>query len=225
MTQRRRPRLEREAEILAAARQVLEQSGLSGFSIPDVAASAGVSEATVFNYFPTRRDLTFRVVSDWMLPVIERLESDLPRIEGCRARIAFFAARHLIETAAAPGMHRLHWDGYYGSTLHRINQRYARLVTWIIEKAQSEGEVAAHVDAAIFRDCLFGTLHHIGWRTLLNGRPLDLERATEAIADQLVNGIILPRHIPGEGQPADAPLDAVLTRLEALADNLSQQGR
>lgn len=221
---RRRRRAEREPEILAAARQVMESNGLSGFVVSDVAVRAGVSEATVFNYFPARHDLIFRVISDWMMPVVERLEADMPRIEGARARLAFFAARHLIETASAPGMHKLiyrelHWENYYGSTLHRLNQRYARLVTWIVDEGRRDGEVAENVDPALFRDSVFGALHHIGWRTLMNGRPLDIDLTADRIADQLFAGIA------ASAPRSRGELDAVVGRLESIVDRLSPKGR
>lgn len=191
---RRRTREQREPEILAAARELLETRGLVGTSVAEVAARVGVSEATVFNYFPTRRDLMFRVISDWMTPVIDRLETDLRRIEGVRARLGFLVERHFRDMAAAPGMHRLiyrelHWDDYYGTTLHGLNQRYSGLIVWIVNEGKRSGTLVDEADPELVRDMIFGALHHVGWRTLMNDRPLDFVAATDGIINQILRGI------------------------------------
>jgi TetR/AcrR family fatty acid metabolism transcriptional regulator len=209
-----------------AARELLETRGMEGFSIADVAARVDVSEAAVFYYFPTRRELMFRVISDWMLPVIKRLELDLPHVDGARQRFALFIARHLREMVTAPGLHRLiycemHWDKYYTSTLHRLSQRYTRVVVWIIERGKAAGEIRESVDAHLTRDLVFGGLHHVGLRTLLNGRELDIETTSEQMAEQLYLGICAtPAVAPLAHPPA---LERAITRLERLTERIERR--
>lgn len=218
---RKMTREERAPAILAAARELLETRGLVGTSVAEVAARAGVSEATVFNYFPTRRDLLFRVITDWMEPVIVRLEENVPHIAGTHARIVFFASRHLREMQSAPGMHQLiyrevHWDEYYGSTLHRLNQRYTRIVGWILKDGQRSGDVRADIDLDITRDLLFGALHHVGWRTLMNNRALDIEATANRIAGPLFSGI----RADCEGNGEVPGLKDAIVRLERAVEQL-----
>lgn len=217
-------REERAPAILAAARKLLETRGLVGTSVADVAAEANVSEATVFNYFSTRHDLISRVITDWMSPVIERLEADLAHMSdsGTCARLVFFASRHLGEMAAAPGMHQLiyrevHWDDYYLSTFHRLNQRYTRIVTRVIEEGKAAGEVRADVDVEVARDMFFGAFHHIGWRTLMNGRPLDTRATADRIGNQLFSGIAAAAAAT-RGRASD--LERAIARLEQVTDRL-----
>lgn len=223
---KRSRREDRVEEILAAARELLETKGLVGSTIADVAAQAGVSEATVFSYFRTRRHLMFRVISDWMEPAIRALEADLLLVKGVQARLEFFAARHLREMAASPGMHQLiyrelHWEDYYGSVLHRLNQRFTGIVIWIIEEGKAGGEVSPEVDAGITRDLLFGALHHIGWRTLLNDRAINIEATAVQVIGQLFSGI---RSGPPAERLSAGRLDTVVARLERVADRLGGRG-
>jgi AcrR family transcriptional regulator len=220
----KRRREEREPEILAAAREMLEAQGLVGTSVAQVAARAGVSEATVFNYFPTRRDLMFRVIADWMTPVIEQLRLDLRHVQGVQARLAMFCDRHLQETAAAPGLHRLiyrelHWENYYGSTLHRLNQSYTGLVEWILIEGRAAGEVRVDAEIPITRDMLFGALHHVGWRTLLNERSLDVPETADQIAGQIFRAVAA---MPTAENASLDPVAAVVARLERVADRLER---
>jgi TetR/AcrR family fatty acid metabolism transcriptional regulator len=222
-TRGKRARHDRQPEILAAAREVLESQGVEGFSVADVAARADVSEAAVFYHFQTRRELVFRVIADWMEPVIERLEADLRHINGVRQRLVWFMARHLQETEAAPKLHQLiyrelHWDNYYTSALHRLNQRYSQIVIWIVEQGKASGEVRHSVNAQLTRDLLFGSLHHIGWRTLLNDRKLDIEQTTEQLGEQLYLSICTTPHIE---TTANLPaLEEAIRRLEQVADRI-----
>lgn len=212
------------AEILAAARDLLETRGLSEFTIADVAKAIGVSEATVFGYFRSRRELMFQVISNWMIPAIQRMEVDVRIIDGSEARLRFFILRHLQDLANAPGLHRLiyrelHWEDYYGSPLHRLNQRYTRVALWIIEEGKRAGEIRTMIDAEIARDQIFGTLHHVGWRTLMNGRVIDVEQVASQMASQLFRGIQIE-------QPSKiGPVEEILARLEDVTGRLEQVSR
>lgn len=217
----------RSAEIVAAARDMLETQGLEGLSVAVIAQSIGVSEATVFSYFGTRRELMAAVIADWMEPVLDRLERDIPSIAGARNQLLFFTMRHLQELALSPGMHRLiyrelHWDNYYGSALHRLNQRYTSIATRVFEDGVASGEFGPHFDIGIERDMLFGAFHHIGWRTLMNGRPLDIPLAANALVNQLCTGLCAQDKRAATDNPA---LDTVLTRLEAIAERLDPANR
>ena len=214
---KRKRRDSRIAEILDAARHILETRQMADFTIAEVARLAEVSEATVFGYFGSRRELTFRVISNWMTPVADRLEVDLQAIDTSRARLHFFVLRHLHELASSPGMHRLiyrelHWDDYYGSVLHRLNQRYTRLVIWILEEGKRIGDIRKTVDCEIARDQIFGTLQHVGWRSFLNDRPLDLQTLASSIVGQIFDGLEVRR-----SATEMAHLDRAIARLERLA--------
>src|ERR1700709_2202593 len=54
----RKKRVAREA-IAASARRLFAERGFDAVTVAEVAAAAGVSEKTVFNYFATKEDLVF----------------------------------------------------------------------------------------------------------------------------------------------------------------------
>jgi TetR/AcrR family transcriptional regulator len=57
-----RPRTEREAAILQAATAIFSARGYRGARTADIASSAGVTERTLFRYFPTKDKLYRRVM-------------------------------------------------------------------------------------------------------------------------------------------------------------------
>ena len=99
--------------------------------------------------------------------------------------------------------------------MHGLNQRYARLVDSILTDGQRIGDVRPDVVIEYVRDMFFGAIQHVGERTLLNKRPLNIEAAVEAIARQLFAGI-------GIGGAASAgALSEVTRRLESVAATLA----
>ena len=216
----RRRKAFREPEILEAARALVEGQGMRDTSMADIAAKAGVSEATVYKYFPNRRELVARVISDWMVPNIERMTREAGRIEGTAERLKLLILINFRDMAENPGMHELvyrelHWEDYYGSAVHRLNQRYAHLVDSIIADGQRIGDVRTDIVAEYARDMFFGAIQHIGERTLLNKRPLNIEAAADAVARQLLAGIGV------SDASSTAALSEVTSRLERVAAELS----
>jgi len=68
-----RPRTAKEAAILAAATEIFGAKGFRDARTADIAASAGVTERTLFRYFPTKDSLYRRV----MFPAV--LAATMPR--------------------------------------------------------------------------------------------------------------------------------------------------
>ena len=58
---RRMPRDQRVAAILQEARAVLRERGSEQFPTGELAERCGVSEGTIYKYFPTKRDLLIQV--------------------------------------------------------------------------------------------------------------------------------------------------------------------
>lgn len=64
---------QRKQEILEAALNIFSKKGFDGSRTKEIAAEAGVSEATVFKYFPTKQS----ILSSLIRPVIESIAKPL----------------------------------------------------------------------------------------------------------------------------------------------------
>ena len=213
----RRRKPHREQEILQAARGVLEESGYEGAAMIEIARRAGVSEATLYNYFDSKHDLMHRVIGAWMKPSLEALEREIWLIDGVAGRLRLLATRHLREIAATPRLHRviyseLRWTDYAGSPMHRMNQRYARIVVRILQDGMRDGELNAGIDLRVARDLFFGGMEHTGWRVLLLDHEVDMETAANTLVDQFLAGLGV--------KPAGATVAATEARLSRLVDRM-----
>ena len=83
---RRLTKAEREAQILDAATKVFASKGFRAATTREIAAEAGVSEGTIYNYFDSKRDLLIAMSQRLALESFQQLD-DLPPEEDVRAYI------------------------------------------------------------------------------------------------------------------------------------------
>jgi AcrR family transcriptional regulator len=75
---RERKKVQTRAAIADAARALFLERGFDDVTVADVAEAADVSEATVFNYFPTKEDLAFYRMEDFEEEMLEAIRNRQP---------------------------------------------------------------------------------------------------------------------------------------------------
>jgi AcrR family transcriptional regulator len=88
--------LERRAGILDAAQEVFAQRGYHASSIDDIARTAGVSKALIYEHFSSKEELHLELLQSNAAALFERLAAGVPAEEPGEARLraglgAFFA--------------------------------------------------------------------------------------------------------------------------------------
>jgi AcrR family transcriptional regulator len=96
---RKSPRQERSAHtvetILAAATRVLERESLAGFNTNRVAAMAGVSVGSLYQYFPNKSSLIAALIDRQQTALAEAIEACVSAHEGRSLREALSALAEL----------------------------------------------------------------------------------------------------------------------------------
>src|SRR5438552_3035849 len=103
-----RSRLSRDrrvTDIMAAARLVLAERGYEKFLVSEVAERCGISEASIFRYFPTRRDLLIRVAETWFEELLSE-EVEPSRQRKTRERLQYLIWRNLSIIKKEPALTR-----------------------------------------------------------------------------------------------------------------------
>lgn len=158
---------DREAEILVAARAVFEQRGFEAASVAEIARRSHVAEGTIYLYCANKRDLLQRIVARWYEQLIADAEPGLAKCAGARAKLQFFAERHLYALHADAAIGRLLVSelrsvaDYPGSALRKLNARYARRLVDILREGVAEGGVSPDARLDVARDMFFGALEHM----------------------------------------------------------------
>jgi AcrR family transcriptional regulator len=206
----RRSERSRQA-ILAAASDLLTETGYSDLTIEAIAARAGVGKQTIYRWWRGKGSvildaLVETAVRDLELPDTGDLRADLRVI--VRATVAEFADPRLSATTRALTIETLADDNLAEQVRDRLLRPQLAAVESRLRAGQRAGHIRADLDLDQVVELLFGPIYH---RWLLRNGPL-----TEAYADGLVE-LVLAAVFPYQDQNVSTPRDAIQRRSSSAA--------
>jgi AcrR family transcriptional regulator len=77
------------------AAKVFNEKGFLETTIADIASAARISKGGIFHYFPTKSEILYHILSEYMDVVLEGLDKDLNNIEVGSSRIQFIIFHHI----------------------------------------------------------------------------------------------------------------------------------
>lgn len=201
--QRHQPRQARSAQrvqaILAAARQVFSAQGFQRATMAQIAEAAGVSEATVFTYFPGKRELCIQVITDWYDEISGELERDLPRLQGVHAKLAHVVRAHLVTLLAdGSGLCALVLsegraaDPELAAVLAECRRRYTAPLMQALAEGQASGDVRADMPLRLLRDLVYGSMEHVLWDAITTQKRPRIDTTAEQLTE-LIWSAVMPR--------------------------------
>ena len=222
---RRLPRDERIAKIMAVTRTMLAEKGHDGIVTAEVAKRCGVSEATIYKYFDSKRDLLIRAAEQWF---DEMLREEHRSVAG---RGALEALRQLVWRSLSvvrrePALTRfvlldLRPDPAYRSMpVFELNRRFTAQVSEALREGVRSGELRDDVPVSLLRDMIFGCIEHQTWAFLRGEGDFSVDQVTDGIATVVHRGM---RSTPAA--PAAAGRDRLgdtVARLERVAAKLEK---
>ena len=176
----------RRRDILEAARDAFDASGYAATTVDQVAAMAGVSKGSVYNYFQSKRDLFESVFVDSLAedeaewdrlvtqpsPARDKLARVLDycftRMEGYR-----IVGKLVLEFWAAAA--RESEDGHVAEGLHEMYDRYTERLSRVIREGIASGEFRSHLDVRSSARLIMATTDGIITQAIILGLPMDAE--------------------------------------------------
>lgn len=152
----------KRAAIVAAAREVFEQSGFNEARIADIAKKAGASYGSFYTYFESKEEIFREVVREVMSEMFEFSrprtgdEDPVVRIEAANRNYVESYARNarmmaVMEELAA-------YDGFTGTLMMQIRDRFVERNEESVKRLQKAGLADADMDARIAADVLGGMI-------------------------------------------------------------------
>jgi TetR/AcrR family transcriptional regulator, fatty acid metabolism regulator protein len=190
---------ERIAELVAASRALLADVGYERFLPAEVARRCGVSEATVYRYFPTKRELLVRVAETWFHEILDALEPGMNRHEGTYERLRY-VVRYAVEvvrrepTLTRYILNELRPDpAFRSTTIYQLNRRFTGIVRHVLADAVARGDFRDDVDVELLRDMIFGGIEHQSWAYLRGEGDFSIDRVTDGITTVIYRGMAADR--------------------------------
>ena len=222
----RRPPEDRMVEILTAARTVLANNGYENFLTVDVAALCGVSEATIYRYFPTKRELLVKVAEDWFGEILA-VEPQIVKEGDIFQQFRRVIRHSLMVIRQEPALSRfvlteLRADPAYRTThIYALNRRFTSAVINLVKRAVERGVFRADVSPSLVRDLIFGGIEHRTWSFLRGQGDFDVDEVADSIAKILFRGLLRTEPIdPEKFELAVSRLEADAVRLTAGLEEL-----
>lgn len=192
---------QRLADIVRVGREVFSERGYAEATTTEIAQRLGVSEATVFTYFRSKRELCARVIGQWYDEIIAAVEQGLPRQRPWREQLAFLVHTHLrLFLIHGTGMCALVLSEgrskgpSLGDLLLPQQRRYTAPLMDLLARGQQAGEVRPDMPLRLLRPLVFGPMEHILWEAVATGRAVDIDATAQALTALLCDALAPPGH-------------------------------
>ncbi len=185
----------RKEQILKAAEKVFAKKGFHEATISEVAREAGLSDATIYEYFSTKEELLFSIPRETTRRGMERMEGYLKVIRGAGNRIRTIIYHYLLFYQSEPDyasvvMLVLKSNRKFLETeAYQIIREGFRGILSVIEEGIDSGEFRPDTDPYLVRQMILGAIEHIVIRWLLLGKPKDILQYADPITDMIIDGI------------------------------------
>ena len=193
--------LRRAVRIAKVAARLFNERTYLDTSMEEIAKAARISKGAIYHYFPSKSELLFFVLDNYVALILENLEEDLEQIEGTEAKLKFIITRQieLYANHVPEAKTLLHDLNCLSRSQYKVlaekERRYYRIVAHVLADALPEHTEEDLLTIATF--LLFGMCNWIyAWYNPKgNVKPQDL---ADVIFGVFLHGVkgFLPSKVP-----------------------------
>jgi len=192
-------------------------------TMADVAKAVGLSEGSLYNYVPSKRELAIRVAERWFQNQSVTLADTLSALSSTREKISLLVHRHMMMIVDQPELF-LMWirevratDAYQTSSSRNIFRAYTGLLRETLRLGKKAGEIETALSDDMVRDMIYGGAEHIAWTAIVQERAADLKdgKAAHLLSETYWRALETPF-----GTDIDNTNAATLARIEEKLDRL-----
>jgi AcrR family transcriptional regulator len=177
--------------VLATAFELLSESGVSGFTVDEVASRSGVAKTTIYRHWPTREalvlDAASRISAEQEVPDTGSLEGDLTALLADTGHLLSTARWSSVVPSIVDVAER---DPEFAEVHAKIQRGHAIALRKVLERAADRGELPATADRSVMVSALIGPLYYRRW---FSREPID-DRFVKAIVRNVISGEARPEH-------------------------------
>lgn len=222
---------DRESAIFDAAWQLVSTRGFDQTTMADVAREVGLSEGSLYNYFPSKKMLGIRLAERWFTGQADKLSESLAAIATRKEKLGLIIHFHLADILQEPELY-LMWirelratEAYSDSTTRDIFRQYTNLLKSLLLDAREAGELKSELSDEHLRDVIYGGVEHIAWTTIVQQRidKFDIAATARLLTDNYWTMMgVDPSHArPSQTAEAGSDMATQLQRIEEKLDRLT----
>ena len=202
----------RKERIMDAALRIFAEKSFPEATISEISKEAGVSDATVYEYFGTKEDLLFAIPEKISNDTFEESEAVLPFIQDVEGRLRAMMLSYvkLYENnphySALVLLQMMSTKRFRQTEAHAAFRRSAHRLLDCIREGIANGTFRADTDAYLIRSVLMGSVEHLFIHWHMQGMP-KRDKSMMALLDPVLEIIL-------SGIRAKKPEQEVVLRLK-----------
>jgi AcrR family transcriptional regulator len=200
--QTRLPTEERQADIVAAALRLLQDTSPALVTTGDIAVAVGVTQGAVFKHFTTK-DAIWVAAMRWVRQVLLQAltEAAAPAAQAAAARaprdaLAAIFKAHVDFVIAHPGVPRLIFhelqqpaDSATKQEVRALMQAYRELLQRVLGQAVTQGDAAPGLDTAAAATLFMGSVQGLVMQSMLAGKPGAMRSQAPGVLALVLRGL------------------------------------
>lgn len=194
VTEKKQDRSKRtEQQIMGAALRVFARDGISRVRIADIAAEAGISTSTLYEYYKSKEDLAYDVPLSHLAEFFESYRVAVADKLTGRERILLYlsmSADYAREHAEWARILYLEiWPSVFvnETELRHSMDDFSRVIVFLVRQAMTEGSISSERDPYETAAMLVGSVNQVIITWLLYRRPRNLTKAGTEMAERLLS--------------------------------------
>jgi AcrR family transcriptional regulator len=194
----------RQQDLLQAATRVFARDGIAKAKMADIAAEAGMSVSSIYDYYPSKEDLAYEIPIRRLAQFYAEFLAQATALGTMRQRLHLFLSMATDYARRDPDWARLLYLEIWPSVLieearvRRAVDDFGRIVVAMLREGGRQCEWEARLDPYRIATILMGSITHMIITWLLYRRPADLSQATEPMVDQLLRLLDVAEPRPAE---------------------------
>ena len=187
---------EKEISILEGALKAFGEKGFEETTISAISKAAGISETTLYEYFPSKEEVLFSIPELYTRRELDRLKEIIPYVHGSRERmrmviqcyLEFYQENRLYTSVALLTLKGNR--NFIKSEAYQVVREAAGNIVTVFKQGVEEGVFRDDIDPYLVRNMVLGFIEHLTIQWLLIGRPERITDQTDAIYDMVLRAIV-----------------------------------
>lgn len=186
---------EKETNIIEGALKVFGEKGFEDTTISAISKAANISEATLYEYFPSKEEVLFSIPKLYTQRELDRINEIAHYIHGARenmrliiqAYLEFYENNRLYTSVALltlKGNRR-----FLKTEAYQVVREAARSIITTYNEGVKEGVFRDDIDPYLVRNMVLGFIEHLTIQWLLTGRPERITDYKDTIFDMVMRAI------------------------------------